>query len=455
MIKKTYDLLIIGAGVGGIEAAIQGAKSGLAVGICEEDMVGGTSLIRGCIPKKIMMYAALYKNHLADARKYGWEFDNQSFDWHTLIQNQNNFIASTSNQYIEQLKQSGVEIINSTVEFIDQHTIKTSLGNLYAHKFLIATGGTPSLPQIEGIEHAITSDDIFDLKDKPKTIAIVGGGYIASEFASIFNGLDSVVHQIFRGEDLMRGFDTDLTKHITSEMAKQGVVMHPQSSVDRITKLPSSGKICLHTTQSEQIEVDQVMYATGRCPNISRLGLESLGIKINDGGLIEVSKYYQTNIEHIFAIGDVCNRIHLAPIAINDARMFIKSNFPDPKYSNIYVDNDILPSAVFSIPEVASVGVSEDEARAQYSSDIKVLQTSFTTLYSSIAQNKETSLIKIIVHGDKVVGAHMISREASDIIQIFATAMQANVTYQDICKTQTIHPSIAEHLINLFHDANN
>ena len=444
---KHYDYFVIGAGSGGVSSARLSSSLGAKVGIAEEYKVGGTCVIRGCVPKKLMVYSSHFHEDIKDAKGYGWDLDIKSFSWSKLLENKDKEIERLNGIYINMLEKSGVDIYNGKASFIDNKTILVGKEKITADKFLIATGGKPSLPNIEGIEHAITSNEAFYLKDFPKDIAIIGGGYIAVEFAGIFNGLGSNVNLIYRGDNILRGFDNDIRNFLSSELEKKSINIKTNENIIKIEKI--NGKIKLYSDNSNNIyEADEVMYCTGRNPNIEGLNLENIGIKINkDSNSIIVDEYSKTSVDNIFAVGDVTNRINLTPVAIKEGRALAERLFLN---KDIKVDYNNVASAVFSQPSVATVGLTEEEAIEKYNS-IDIYKSEFRPMKNTLSGNSERTMMKLIVdkETDIVIGAHMVGADAAEIIQGIAIAIKAKATKADFDSTVGIHPSAAEEFVTM------
>ena len=435
-----YDLVVIGGGSGGVRAARISAGHGAKVAICEEYRYGGTCVIRGCVPKKMFVYASHFHEDFIDSNSYGWDISVNNFNWPTLINNKDQEIDRLNGIYQNLLKNAGVEVFDDRGSLVDKNTVKIGDNTVTADKILIATGGTPFLPQIPGIEHAITSNEAFHLENLPESIIIVGGGYIAVEFAGIFNGLGVDTTLIYRSEQILRGFDDDIRDHLAEEIKKKGIKLLLNTDIQSITS-NESGKTA-NLNSNDTLEVDQIMYATGRTPNSIDLGLEAIGIETGNKHEIIVNQDSQTNIDNIYAVGDVTDRIALTPVATMEGHAFA-----DTLYGNKprVADHNNVPSAVFSQPPIASVGLSEHEAREQHK-NIDTYSSEFRTLKHSLTDNSERTFMKLIVNADndKVVGAHMIGMDAAEIMQGVAIAIKAGATKSDFDQTVGIHPSSAE-----------
>lgn len=446
--EKNYDLFVIGAGSGGVSASRRAAVHGAKVGICENYRVGGTCVIRGCVPKKLLVYASHYAEDFHEAKGFGWDIADAKFSWSKLIENKDKEIDRLNQIYINMLDKGGVELINGAASFIDANTVKiiSESGEetiVKAKKFLIATGASPFYPELPGIEHAISSNEAFHLKALPKSVAIVGGGYIAVEFAGIFNALGSKVTQLYRGEKILRGFDEEMRDHLSNEIKKKGIDLRLNTNVTEIIK--SKDAYTLKLTDGSSLEVEQVMYATGRKPNISALNLESIGIKTAKNGAIEVNEFSQTSVQNIFAIGDVTDRMNLTPVAINEGRAFADTEYAKTPRS---MDYENIASAVFSQPSLACCGLTEEEAKAKYGS-LKIYISEFRPMKHTLSGSDERAIMKLIVDkaSDRVLGAHMVGADAAEIMQGISIAMKCNATKAQFDSTVAIHPSSAEEFV--------
>lgn len=435
-----YDLIVIGGGSGGVRAARISATHGAKVAICEEYRYGGTCVIRGCVPKKMFVYSSHFHEEFVDSSSYGWDVDVKGFDWRKLITNKDQEIDRLNSIYSDLLSNAGCEVFHERGKLIDRNTIKVGDQELTAKRILIATGGTPFLPPIPGIEHAITSNEAFYLDELPKSVVVVGGGYIAVEFAGIFNGLGVDTTLVYRGKQILRGFDQDIADHLSKEIQKKGISLKLNSDIAEIKN--SSGKNELIYKDGSNQTVEIVMYATGRSPNSKDLGLESIGVKLGRKGEILVDDNSQTNINSIYAVGDVTDRIALTPVAIMEGHAFadtIYGNNPrKPDHNNV-------PSAVFSQPPVASVGLSEKQAIEKYG-NVDTYKSEFRILKHTLTDNTERTFMKLItdVASDRVVGAHMVGPDAAEIMQGIAIAVKAGAKKADFDATVGIHPSTAE-----------
>ena len=444
--KYDYDLFVIGAGSGGVRAARIASLAGAKVAVAEEYRIGGTCVIRGCVPKKFLVYGAEFSQMLADAPGYGWTVGASSFDWPTLRDNVQKEVTRLSGIYTSNLAKAGVTAFEERAELVDAHTVrlKKSGSELTAERILIATGGRPYLPEgLPGLELGITSNEAFLLEEFPKRVLIVGGGYVALEFANIFHGLGARVRILHRGDKLLRGFDDDLRTHMHIEVERGGTQLTMKAT---LTKLEKAGT-AIHATLStgEKVEADAVLYAIGRDPNTEGLGLERAGVKLDDAGAVIVDEYSQSCVESIYAIGDVTNRFNLTPVAIRDGHAFadtIYNKRPTP------IDHSAVPCAVFGRPPIGTVGLSEADARHSFES-VDVYRTSFRPMRNMLAGNQERTLMKIVVDGKsgKLLGIHIAGEDAPEMIQLAAIAVKAGVTKQQWDSTMALHPTAAEELV--------
>jgi glutathione reductase (NADPH) len=446
MARYDYDLLTIGAGSGGVRASRMAAQFGARVAICEEGRVGGTCVIRGCVPKKLLVYGAHYADDFKDATGYGWSATAPPFDWDTLITNKNREIDRLNKVYIRILGENGVKILAARARLTDPHTVEIGDRSVTAANILVATGSWPVMPDIPGIEHAITSNEALELSSLPQRMVIVGGGYIAVEFAGIFNSLGVDVAEVMRADTILRGFDEDMRVTLADEMIKRGVDLRCHSVVHSIEKT-ESGAFNLLLAHGELIETDLIMCATGRAPNIKGLGLEEAGVEINDKGAVGVDGSSRTSVPHIFAVGDVTGRFNLTPVAITEgaevARTLFSNNPSVVDYSNI-------PTAVFSQPPLACVGLTETEARAG-NAHVDVYLSHFKPMKFTLSERDENSVVKLVVDGnsDRVLGCHIVGMDAPEIIQGFAVALKAGATKAQFDATIGIHPSGAEEFVTM------
>ena len=438
-----YDFLVIGGGSGGIRASRLAASFGAKVGIIEKDKLGGTCVNLGCVPKKLFMYASEFANLKKIAAGYGWSI-NADFNWQTLIKNKNQEIQKLNQIYEEILTKFKVDIIRGKAEILATNKVEVNGRIYYSKKLLLATGSYPSLHQIDGIEHAVVSDDLFYLEQLPKSIAIVGAGYIAIEFAGIFCSLGVKTFLIHRNQTLLKNFDQDVVKHLIFEVKQKGVNFCLEQTIKRI-ETNGEHKI-IHLSSGEKKSVDLVFYATGRQPNLIGMNLDKLGIKLAQNGGIEVNEFFQTSNKDIYAVGDVIDHINLTPVAIKQAIVVANYLFNNKK---IPLDYEYIPTAIFSQPNLASVGYTEAEAKDKF--EIEVYKTLVTPLKYSIANYKEKALLKLIVvkKTQKIIGVHMVGPSAGEVIQIFAVALRAGCTKEDLDQTVGLHPSLAEEWVTM------
>jgi glutathione reductase (NADPH) len=443
-----YDLFVIGGGSGGIAAGRRAAQYGTKVAVAEFDRLGGTCVNRGCIPKKLMVYASHFPSLFEDAQGFGWSGVESSLDWKKMITAVDNELTRLNGVYQNMLDNAKVELIRGYAKFLDPHTLEVDGKKVTAEKILIAVGGHPVKPsEIPGIEHAITSDDMFLLQEQPKSMVIIGGGYIGVEFACIMNGLGTEVTQMIRHDLILRGFDDDLRSGIQEGMQEHGIELLTVNDPPTIEKSGECLKVTLAGRHQGTIMADVVLAATGRQPNLDKLGLENAGVEIKKGA-IAVDQYSHTSVEHIFAIGDCTDRINLTPVAINEGRAFADTQFGGMSRTMCY---DNVPSAVFSTPEAATVGLTEAEARDRYGAAVKVYRAKFKPMYHTLSGRNERTMVKLVVAEDtqKVLGAHMVGDSAAEIIQGMAIAIKMGATKKDFDATVGIHPSTAEEFVTL------
>jgi glutathione reductase (NADPH) len=445
MPRYDFDLFTLGAGSGGVAGSRRAGSYGARVAICEESRVGGTCVMRGCVPKKLLVYGAQFSDAFADAAGFGWTVPLPSFDWQSLIAAKNNELDRLEQIYRTMLKNSKVELIEGHGIVTDPHTVEIDGRTYTADKIMIATGGHPTVPDIPGIEHVISSNEALDLPELPRRIVIVGGGYIAVEFAGIFRGFGSEVVEIIRREELLYGFDDDLRVALAQEMRNRGIEIRARTQVARIEKYPHGYSV--FTTQGQEISADLVMYATGRKPNTRRLGLAEIGVEMNREGAVVVDEWQRSTVPNIYAVGDVTDRLNLTPVAIAEGRAIAETLYNN---NPIKMDHADVPTAVFSQPPIGTVGLTEDEACRQYGS-VDVYAARFRPMKNTLSGRDERTLMKIIVDpaSDRVIGCHMLGADAPEIIQGLAIAVKCGATKAQFDQTVGIHPSAAEEFVTM------
>lgn len=457
-----FDLFVIGGGSGGVRAARMAAQRGARVGLAEAlgtDGLGGTCVNVGCIPKKLYSYAAHYSEAFEESAGFGWEISEApTFNWSTLKANRAKEISRLNGVYGNLLRGSGVTVFNAFARLTGPHGVSLATLNadgspghqaFTAKNILIATGGTPHIPHFQGREHAITSNEIFDVEPFPQRLVVVGGGYIASEFASIFNGLGAKVTQLYRGEQILRGFDDEIRHFVAGEMGKHGVDLRLNADVVDIRKTADGLRV--ECEGGGTVMADAVLYATGRVPNVKDLGLEAVGVAQGAKGEVIVNAHYQTNVPSIYAVGDVTNRVQLTPVALGEAMVVVDQLFgPAAGKSPRSMAYDYIPTAVFTHPSIGTVGLSEAQARERFGA-ITVFRSEFKALKHTLSGSTERTLMKLIVDtaSDRVVGLHMVGAEAGEIVQGFAVAMKAGATKAVFDSTIGIHPTAAEEFVTM------
>ncbi len=441
-----YDLFVIGGGSGGVRAArVAAGDWGAKVGLAEESRMGGTCVIRGCVPKKLMVFASGFPAVFQDAKAYGWDVTAASFDWTAFRTRLEAELDRLEGAYRNTLKNAGVTIHDSRATLVDAHRVRLASGEEFtARHILIATGGRPFVPDIPGAELAVTSNEMFHLDHLPRRALVVGGGYIASEFACILNGLGLQVCQYYRGAQILRGFDVEARGHVANAMRADGIDIHCGTDVMRLEQTATG--IRAVATDGTEREFDLVMYATGRRPNTEGLGLERLGVEIGRQGQIVVDRFSQTAVPSIFAVGDVTGRINLTPVAIREGHAFADTVFGGKPTA---FDHDLVASAVFTQPEMGSVGLSEEEARER--EPIEVYATAFRPMRTAFAGRPDRVLMKLIVSqaSRKVLGCHIVAPEAGEMIQLAAIAIRMGATKEDFDRTCAVHPTMAEELVTM------
>ena len=445
MPRYDFDLLTIGAGSGGVASSRRAGSYGARVAICEELRVGGTCVLRGCVPKKLLVYGAQFAEAFADAAGFGWTVPPADFDWPKLIAAKDKEIGRLSQIYINMLNNSSVEIINGRAALVDPHTVEVAGRTYTAENILIATGSWPEVPDIPGIEQVISSNEALDLEALPQRIVIVGGGYIAVEFAGIFSGFGSEVIELIRRPELLYGFDDDIRTALGEEMRLRGVDIRGRTQVARIDKV--AGGYIVTTTAGGKIETDLVMYATGRAPNTKGMGLGEIGVGINEAGAVIVDEWQRSSVPNIYAIGDVTDRINLTPVAIAEGRAIAETLFND---NPTKMDHANVPSAVFSQPPIGAVGLTEERARAEYG-EVDVYMARFKPMKNTLSGREERTLMKLVVdaRSDRVLGCHMLGPDAPEIVQGLAIAIKSGATKNMFDQTVGIHPSAAEEFVTM------
>jgi glutathione reductase (NADPH) len=448
MPEDKVDLFVIGAGSGGVRAARIAAGHGARVMVAEEYRVGGTCVIRGCVPKKLLVYASRFSDEFEDAAGYGWTVPKPAFDWATLIANKDREIARLEAAYVGALERAGVGIVKSRAILEDPHTVflPATGQRVHARHILVATGAAPHLgPPIMGIEHVISSNQAFHLEALPNRVLVQGGGYIAVEFATIFNGLGAEVTLVYRGENILRGFDEDLRTHLRTEMEKRGIRIITGQTVTGVDERP--GSLRAQLSGGREIEVDKVMFATGRMPNVDGFGLAAAGVRLAPNGGVEVDPYSQTSVPHIHAVGDVTNRINLTPVAIREGHAFADTVFGNKPTR---VDHADVPTAVFSEPELGTIGLTQAEACASLAK-VDIYKTMFRPMKATLAGRDTRMLMKLVVDGtsSRVVGCHIVGADAGEMVQLVGIAMKMKATKADFDAVMAVHPTASEELVTL------
>jgi glutathione reductase (NADPH) len=440
-----YDFFVIGAGSGGVRASRIAAQLGARVAVAEDRFYGGTCVNIGCVPKKLFVYASHFADEFVDAAGFGWTVGESRFDWPTLIANKNAEIERLNGIYERILKNAGVEIIDGRATVVDGHTVEVAGRRITAKHILVATGGKPFVPDIRGREHAAISDDMFYLEKFPRRVVVVGGGYIAVEFAGIMKGLGAEVTQLYRGPHFLRGFDDDLRQFLAQEMRKKGVDVRFNSTVECIEK--RGEEYCAELDDGAEITADLILYATGRVANTENLGLEAAGVELAENGAIKVDGGFRTSAPSIHAIGDVIDRVQLTPVALGEGMWLARHLFGETPPPFDYAD---IPSAVFSQPALASVGLTEAAAHDHYG-ELDVYISEFRALKHTLSGSEERSFMKLIVDraSDRVVGAHMAGPEAGEIVQGLAIALKMGATKAQFDATIGIHPTAAEEFVTM------
>jgi glutathione reductase (NADPH) len=442
-----FDLFVIGAGSGGVRAARFAAGFGAKVAVAESRYLGGTCVNVGCVPKKLLVYGAHFADDFEQSKGFGWSVDKPSFDWQTLIANKNTEISRLNGIYRNLLVNSGVKLVEGHARLLDPHTVEVDGQRFSAKHILIATGGWPQIPDLPGREHAITSNEAFFLEQLPKRVIVVGGGYIAVEFAGIFQGLGSETTLLYRRDLFLRGFDDSVRKHLSEELTKRGMNLQFNADIARIDKL-DDGSLKATLKDGRELEADCVFYATGRRPMLDNLGLENTGVKLDDKGFIEVDDLFQTSEPSILALGDVIGRVQLTPVALAEGMAVARRLFKPEQYRP--VDYEHIPTAVFSLPNIGTVGLTEQQARDK-GHDVVIFESRFRPMQLSLTDCHERTLMKLVVdrQSDKVLGCHMVGPDAGEIIQGLAVALKAGATKQVFDETIGVHPTAAEEFVTM------
>ena len=442
-----FDLFVIGAGSGGVRAARFAAGFGARVAVAESRYLGGTCVNVGCVPKKLLVYGAHFAEDFEQAQGFGWTLGSAKFDWATLIANKNREIERLNGIYRNLLVNSGVTLLEGHARIVDAHSVELGGKRYSAEHILIATGGWPQIPDVPGHEHAIGSNEAFFLEQLPKRVLVVGGGYIAVEFASIFNGLGADTSLLYRGDLFLRGFDKAVRLHLQDELNKHGVNLQFNSDIARIDK-QADGSLQATLKDGRVLEADCIFYATGRRPMLDNLGLENTQVELDERGFIKVDEQYQTRTPSILAIGDVIGRVQLTPVALAEGMAVARRLFKPEEYRK--VDYQLIPTAVFSLPNIGTVGLSEEQAKEEGYS-VKVFESRFRPMKLTMTESQERTLMKLVVDTatDRVLGCHMVGPDAGEIVQGLAVALKAGATKQLFDETIGVHPTAAEEFVTM------
>ncbi len=447
--SQHYDLLAIGAGSGGLSAAERAAEYGRKTAVIENKTVGGTCVNIGCVPKKVMWFASEVAGAIHDAKGYGFDVSLNNFDWGKLVKARQNYIKGITDWYGNYLKDSNIDFIQGTAKFVDAHTIEAGGQTYTADHIVISPGGYPIVPDIPGAEYGITSDGFFALNEQPQRVAVVGAGYIAVELAGVLNGLGSEVSMLLRREHFLGSFDAMLRDTLMEDMVNAGVNLMTKINVEKVEK-KENGKLCAYCQGGIILDdLDALIWAIGRAPNTAPLELDNAGVNYNENGYIPVDEFQQTNVEGVYAVGDVIGKQQLTPVAIAAARRLsdrLFNNMPDRK-----LDYDNIPTVMFSHPPIGTIGLTEEEARAQHGDAVKVYQTSFTAMYHAMVEHKQTTAMKLVCVGadEKVVGCHIIGKGADEMLQGFGVAIRMGATKKDFDNVVAIHPTSSEELVTM------
>jgi glutathione reductase (NADPH) len=448
MADRDVDLFVIGGGSGGVRAARVASSHGARVMLAEEYRVGGTCVIRGCVPKKLLVYAARFSDEFEDATGYGWTLAQPTFDWPTLRDNVAREVTRLEAAYTNTLERFNVDLVKSRAVLEDAHTVRlvATGARVRAETVLIATGGWPHYgPKIPGLEHVISSNEAFHLDELPRRIVIQGGGYIAVEFACIFAGLGSEVTLVYRGENILRGFDDDMREHLRNEMRNRGIAVTCGHTVAAVEK--AGDEFVTHLSDGSSLAADKIMFAIGRRPNVMGLGIDNLGCKIHEHGGIEVDDYSRTAVPNVYAVGDVTNRVNLTPVAIREGHAFADTLYGGRPTA---VDHANIPTAVFTEPELGVIGLTEGEARERLAA-VDIYKTSFRPMKATLAGRDTRSFMKLVVDGDsgRVVGCHIVGPDAGEMIQLVGIAVKMGATKADFDAVMAVHPTAAEELVTM------
>ncbi|MDR9861489.1 glutathione-disulfide reductase [Pseudomonas baetica] len=442
-----FDLYVIGAGSGGVRAARFAAGFGAKVAVAESRYLGGTCVNVGCVPKKLLVYGAHFAEDFEQSAGFGWSLGEANFDWATLIANKDREINRLNGIYRNLLINSGVTLHEAHAKIVGPHEVEVNGERFTAKNILIATGGWPQIPEIPGHEHAISSNQAFFLKELPKRVLVVGGGYIAVEFAGIFHGLGANTALLYRGDLFLRGFDGSVRKHLQEELTKRGMDLQFNADIARIDK-QADGSLKATLKDGRELEADCIFYATGRRPMLDNLGLENTDVQLDDKGFIKVDEQYQTSEPSILALGDVIGRVQLTPVALAEGMAVARRLFKPEQYRP--VDYKMIPTAVFSLPNIGAVGLTEEEAR-KAGHDVVIFESRFRPMKLTLTECQEKTLMKLVVDGktDKVLGCHMVGPDAGEIVQGLAIALKAGATKRDFDDTIGVHPTAAEEFVTL------
>lgn len=446
MATYDFDLFVIGAGSGGVRAARTAAGLGVKVGVAEERYLGGTCVNVGCVPKKLYVYASKFAQGFKDAQGFGLTADNISFDWPTLRDNKTREISRLNGIYERLMADSGCTLIEGRAKIVDAHTVAVGAHQYTTERILVATGGWPHVPEFDGREHVITSNEIFDLEQFPQRLLIVGGGYIATEFAGIFAGLGCDVTLINRSERILKGFDGEVSEFVTQEMGKHGVDIQTGKQIAKVEK-QADGSLLAHFKEGGSQVVDQILMAAGRVPNSRNIGLEEAGVELAANGAVVVDDYFQTSVPSIYAIGDVIDRMQLTPVALSEGMALVRHLYAG---ADLKMHYDLIPTAVFCQPNIGTVGLTEEAARERYA-NIDVYRSEFRPLMNTLSGNEARTLMKLLVDADsdRVVGVHMAGPDAAEIVQGLAVALKAGATKSTFDSTIGIHPTSAEEFVTM------